>query len=135
MKIPYQALLSIIFCIGCTTLCQTVNAQFVNNSKIEQKTSVMDSAITTTCQKPKYPRAALLKSAEGTVTLGFLIGVNGMVLESRVKKSSGNADLDDAALVALNKCKYEPAVIDGKITEAWSYVQYVWKLDEPVLRY
>lgn len=81
-----------------------------------------------TCVKPQYPRAALRVDAQGAVTLAFLIGPDGAVLEANVNRSSGHAELDEAARAALVKCTFEPAVADGKPVEAWTKVKYVWTL-------
>lgn len=80
------------------------------------------------CAVPKYPRSALIKEAEGIVTLSYLIGPDGSVLESKVLRSSGNADLDEAARGSLEKCKFNPAIVDGKPVEAWTKMQYKWTL-------
>lgn len=131
MSTPFfKILLAVIFGGTCWTVNLPANAQFVKDAGFGQQASSIDGSIGASCRKPVYPRAAQLKQAEGTVTLGFLIGVNGKVLDAKVKKSSGNADLDDAALISLSKCRFAPAVIDGKTVEAWSYIQYVWSLEE-----
>ncbi|NHZ87493.1 TonB family protein [Massilia sp. CCM 8733] len=83
-----------------------------------------------TCTKPAYPTAALRKDEQGTVTLFFLIGPAGKVLESKVLRSSGSAHLDEAARFALEKCRFSPALVDGKPVEAWTKMQYVWTLTE-----
>lgn len=80
------------------------------------------------CAKPEYPQDALARKAIGTVTLGFLVGLDGSVRDSNVKKSSGDASLDEAARVAIAKCRFTPATADGEPVEEWSHVQYVWSL-------
>lgn len=81
------------------------------------------------CEKPQYPRASLVNEETGTVTLAFLIGTDGSVLESKVEKSSGFKNLDKAAATALGKCKFKPGTKDGKPEQAWTKVSYVWKLE------
>ncbi|MDE2430658.1 MAG: TonB family protein, partial [Burkholderiales bacterium] len=49
------------------------------------------------CEPPKYPKAALMNEETGTVALGFLVGADGKVVESKVEKSSGSKSLDKAA--------------------------------------
>jgi protein TonB len=83
----------------------------------------------TTCAKPEYPRNSQRNEEQGTVTLAFLIGVDGGVKDARIDKSSGFRELDKAALRGLSQCKFKPAQADGKPTETWSNVQYVWRLD------
>lgn len=81
---------------------------------------------TSTCSRPVYPEEdARLKNA-GTVTMQFLIGPDGWVVESRIQKSSGYPSLDEAARTALVKCRFRPATLEGKPVRAWTGVQYVW---------
>jgi protein TonB len=81
------------------------------------------------CDKPEYPRTSLRNEESGTVTLAFLIGLDGRVVESRVEKSSGSKDLDNAARAGLSLCKFKPGTIDGKPQQSWTKMQYVWKLE------
>jgi len=81
------------------------------------------------CEKPAYPRASLVNEEKGTVTLGFLIAVDGHVVESKIEKTSGFKNLDKAAMNSLNLCKFKPATKDGKPDQAWTKVEYTWKLD------
>lgn len=80
------------------------------------------------CAKPKYPRAALMKDAEGTVTIKFSIGVDGDAKDATIWTSSGSMDLDEAAREAILKCHFKPAIVDGKPVEAQTKLQYVWSL-------
>ena len=57
---------------------------------------------------------------------GFLVGAGGAVLETTLRKSSGDSSLDEAARTALAKCTFKPGTVDGKPTEQWTEVQYVW---------
>lgn len=81
------------------------------------------------CEKPEYPRKSLRNEEQGTVTLAFLIGLDGQVVDSKVEKSSGSKDLDRAAIAALSLCKFKPGTVDGKPEQSWTRMQYVWKLE------
>ena len=81
------------------------------------------------CDKPEYPRKSLRNEETGTVTLQFLIGLDGRVVESRIDKSSGFKDLDNAARAGLSLCKFKPGTVDGKPQQSWTKMQYVWKLE------
>lgn len=81
------------------------------------------------CDPPKYPKAALMNEETGTVSMGFLVGVDGKVVESKVEKSSGSKSLDKAALSALSLCKFKPGTKDGKPEQLWAKVDFVWKLE------
>ena len=66
---------------------------------------------------------------EGTVTLKFLIGVDGRVLQTDIEKSSGFARLDEASRSALSKCQFRPGTVDGKPEQSWTTIQYKWRLE------
>jgi TonB family protein len=81
-----------------------------------------------TCQKPVWPAADLQAEHTGAVTLAFLIGADGMVIDSNVIKSSGYPGLDEAAQVGIAKCQFKPATVDSKPVMEWMHMQYVWTL-------
>lgn len=80
------------------------------------------------CERPKYPAESIKQHHTGTVSLGFLVAKNGTVRESKLMKSSGHVALDEAAHLALVKCRFKPATTKGKPVESWAAVQYVWSL-------
>lgn len=82
---------------------------------------------TETCARPEYPEQSLKQDHHGAVTLRFLLSKDGIVKRSLVQTSSGYPALDEAALVAISRCRFNPAMVDGKAVEAWTAVQYVWK--------
>lgn len=81
------------------------------------------------CEKPEYPPASLRAEETGVVTLGFLIDVDGRVLESKVDRSSGVRRLDEAARKALGLCKFQPSMVDGKPEKSWARIEYEWKIE------
>jgi len=81
-----------------------------------------------TCAKPQYTPEALARRAEGTVSLSFRVEADGTVSQANVVKSSGDVSLDEAARVAIAKCRFTPATVNGKAQAAWVPVQYVWTL-------
>ncbi len=83
-----------------------------------------------TCDKPDYPRNSLRNEEQGTVRILFLIGADGHVADSKIEKSSGSRTLDAAAKTALSLCKFKPGMVDGKLQQSWTAVDYVWKLPD-----
>ena len=81
------------------------------------------------CEKPKYPSASRRLEEEGTVSLRFLVGVDGKVIQAEVDKSSGFRRLDEAARAGLAKCQFKPATVDGKPEQAWASMKYTWRLE------
>jgi len=68
---------------------------------------------------PVYPRLARLRGYEGVVLVATEILPDGNVGNLRIKKSSGYAILDEAAMAAVKKWKFEPARKMGKPCAAW----------------
>ncbi len=81
------------------------------------------------CEPPKYPKAALINEESGTVSMGFLVGADGKVSETKVEKSSGSRSLDKAATTALALCKFKPGTKDGKPDAVWVKIDFTWKLE------
>lgn len=81
------------------------------------------------CKTPEYPAASRRLQEAGTVTLSFLIGADGRVLESKVASSSGFPRLDEAARYALGLCNFTPGAVDGKPEQSWHQLKYVWQLE------
>ena len=106
-------MLSIVF---CGFLSSSANAAVVS--------PVMDMK---SCELPKYPKASLINEETGTVTMAFLVGTDGKVLESKIDTTSGSKSLDKAALAAFILCKFKPGSKDGKVEQMWVKVDYVWK--------
>jgi protein TonB len=82
------------------------------------------------CAAPQYPQQAEDMNETGASVVQFLIDAAGHVVDSRVASSSGYASLDEAAVAALSRCKFRPAIgSDGKPQESWTSIRYVWQLD------
>jgi TonB family protein len=78
-----------------------------------------------------YPKSEAKAGIEGKTLLRFTITDEGEVRDEAVDQSSGNANLDAAALQCVRTWRYRPAVQDGKpVAVSWkAYV--VWKLEIP----
>lgn len=63
---------------------------------------------------PVYPKLSKRLKEQGTVILSMLISAQGRIEALSIKKSSGFSRLDQAALSAAAKWRYEPATINGK---------------------
>lgn len=80
------------------------------------------------CSKPQYPLASLRHEEQGTVTMSFLVGVDGKVRAGKILRSSGFRLLDNAALEGIAMCRFKPGTENGQVLEQWVPVQYVWTL-------
>jgi len=117
-----------IVMLGVAAACLSIYAEA---TAADKNVSNRVSAVVNfkSCAKPEYPQAAIKESRIGTVQLGFLIDRAGKVKESRVERSSGYADLDEASRTGIEKCSFKPATKAGKPVETWTHMQYVWTLE------
>ncbi|WP_170976832.1 energy transducer TonB [Massilia sp. HP4] len=81
------------------------------------------------CRQPVYPESALAAKVEGTVKLAFLVKADGTVREAVVRKTSGNATLDETARAALAKCRFQPGTVNGAPKEQWTESDHTWKIE------
>lgn len=81
------------------------------------------------CKSPDYPRDALMNEEQGAVTISVLVGTNGNVIDTKIKKSSGSKNLDRAASKAFSLCSFKPAMKDGEAQESWYDIPYEFVLN------
>jgi protein TonB len=65
---------------------------------------------------PKYPAQALRNGERGTVMVSVEIGADGVPTDVGVAKSSGSRHLDRAAVDAVRRWRFRPAMADGRPT-------------------
>jgi protein TonB len=82
------------------------------------------------CSAPTYPEESALNGDQGTTTLALLIGENGKVLDAKIDRSSGFADLDRAAKKALSLCTFQPATRQGQLQQSWAKLSWKWQLKD-----
>ena len=63
---------------------------------------------------PRYPQEALRRDAGGTVRVRVTVATDGSVDRLEVAESSGNRYLDRAAMEAVRRWRFQPAVRDGQ---------------------
>ncbi len=63
---------------------------------------------------PRYPIESRRKKEQGTVVLSLVLGLDGQIASISVSRSSGFARLDDAALDAVRKWRWEPMIRGGQ---------------------
>jgi periplasmic protein TonB len=78
--------------------------------------------------EPVYPAAARKAEVEGVVQLEVLIDRDGRVKDIKVLKTPG-AGLDEAAVAALNKSRFEPGMMNGKPVPVKIKIPYRFILD------
>ena len=80
------------------------------------------------CAKPVYPKSSLRYEEQGTVTVSYLVDVDGAILDSRIVTSSGYRALDKEAFYSLAICQFRLPM--GVTEPQWTYVQYVWSIQD-----
>ena len=63
---------------------------------------------------PNYPREEERRGIGGTVILVITVDENGVAQDVEVEKSSGNRNLDRAAVTAARRWKFNPEVRNGQ---------------------
>lgn len=77
---------------------------------------------------PVYPNLSRRLREVGTVQLRVRVSAAGMPMEVLMATSSGYARLDEAALAAVKKWKFQPAQRNGNPVEAWVLVPVEFSL-------
>ena len=78
---------------------------------------------------PRYPINELRKGVQGTVLLRVLVDVDGTPVSVTVESSSGNRNLDKAALQhVLKTWRFKPAMQDGQAVQAYGLVPIAFSL-------
>jgi TonB family protein len=68
-----------------------------------------------------YPPALRTAGVGGTVLLRLVVDAHGRALAPRVAESSGNAELDAAALRVARELRYTPAIRNGTPHPVWAF--------------
>jgi protein TonB len=102
---------------------------FGGAGNLENKSNIKQAKITKDVM-PTYPREAREKGWEGVVKLEAVIGKDGRVGKITVVQSSGYRLLDDEAIKAVKKRRYQPAAQDGKPIESIRQIPIRFKLED-----
>ena len=66
---------------------------------------------------PEYPMEALSKEVGGVVQIEFTVDKNGETRDIHVVNAEPAGVFDRAAIAAVKRWRYEPAIVDGAATE------------------
>src|SRR5262245_43164726 len=78
--------------------------------------------------KPRYPESARRQGVEGTVLLKMRITEHGRVADIQVERSAGHPDLDQSAMEAVQRWRFEPARRSGEPVAVWVLIPVEFKL-------
>lgn len=79
---------------------------------------------------PVYPEIDIEERIEGVAVVLVTIGTDGSLLDASIAESSGNANLDAAALAAARASLYTAPMQDGKPVEEQYKIVYEFSLDD-----
>ncbi len=116
--------------LGLALACVAIYAEATAAEATTAKNKTVKAVVNfDSCAKPEYPAAAVAQQRTGMVTLGFSIGADGKVKSSKIEKTSGHPDLDQAARTGIEKCSFIPATKAGKPVESSLKMVYNWNLE------
>lgn len=78
---------------------------------------------------PPYPRRELARGIEGQTRLRVLVGLDGRPQEISVLRSSGNRNLDLAAIRGVKRWLFRPYTVGGIPRPVWAEVPVNFKID------
>ncbi|PKM15980.1 MAG: energy transducer TonB [Gammaproteobacteria bacterium HGW-Gammaproteobacteria-2] len=84
-------------------------------------------------EPPAYPPASLQAKEQGTVVLKVRVLVDGTPTDVVIHKSTATPALEQAAINAVQRWRFNPAIKDGKAVEGTVLVPVMFSLDEEVL--
>ncbi|MDO4433518.1 MAG: energy transducer TonB [Alysiella sp.] len=76
-----------------------------------------------------YPQRAIESYLEGLVTVTFHVDENGKVTQANIHQSSRIGVLDKAALDAVQKAVFQPALCKGKPIQSRAKIKLIFKVD------
>ena len=79
--------------------------------------------------KPPYPVSARRNGAQGRVILSVQVSASGASSEVLLKRSSGHAVLDDAALQTVRRWRFVPARRGDTPVDSWVDVPIIFRLE------
>ncbi len=80
-------------------------------------------------EQPHYPVMAKRRGYQGEVVLHVLVDSRGSVSEIEIKATSGHSILDRAALAAVKRWRFFPAIAGGKPVAMWVDVPIDFRLE------
>lgn len=84
------------------------------SKRVENRVFSMQDISVLAKPAPNYPRSVMMRRTGGTTVLLIKINEKGHAVSVKIEKSSGNDQIDKAAVAAANKVRLKPYIVDGK---------------------
>jgi periplasmic protein TonB len=78
--------------------------------------------------QPTYPLSAIRAGLQGTTLLRVTVNRDGQVVLAHVQEGSGHTVLDQAAIAAVRKWRFNPAIRDGMSVESTVLVPFEFSI-------
>ncbi len=78
--------------------------------------------------KPSYPELARQAGIEGQAVIDALVDVDGKIIDVKIRKSSGNTSLDEAAMNAARGAEFTPAKQRDQLVRVWVSIPFKFSL-------
>ncbi|PTU30131.1 energy transducer TonB [Stenotrophobium rhamnosiphilum] len=82
------------------------------------------------CKRPSYPETSIRKNEEGVVIIDVDLASDAHIINTRVSQSSGHERLDATTQRAIEKCRFNPATLDGRPQASTAVVRFTWALQK-----
>jgi len=154
-KITFSSILALIAVaiISFILVCENPSEVDVNNPNIlEKPVDLADSPVKFSLEIPqflpiedqpkiiggyeairknlKYPESARKDGIEGVVYVKALIGIDGIPERIELMKGLGNSGCNEAAIEAVSKVKFTPAMQDNKPVRFWFAIPIRFRLPD-----
>lgn len=118
---------SISYFLALPILCVLAGAASADQSPDNRKYYIDGKRIPTPDRVPPiYPQKEFRRRIGGSATIAFDYDASGRVTAATVKSSSGNKNIDNAALVAVRQWKITPLPVDGHVVAGSSEAAIVF---------
>ncbi len=77
----------------------------------------------------EYPELAKKAGIQGRVLVKMEIDIDGTVMDAQIIQSSGNQNLDEAALKCARRCRFKPAMQHQKPVRVWVSMPFDYRLE------
>ena len=94
------------------------------SKRVENRVFSMQDISVLSKPAPNYPRSVRMRRTGGTTVLLIKINEQGRAVSVKVERSSGNDQIDKAAMKAAQKVRLKPYIVDGKARSITVRVPY-----------